>query len=42
MPEAMYMVGLMYEKGYGRSIDVFMAINWYVLIRKNKYSKKKP
>jgi TPR repeat protein len=29
----------MYEKGYGRSIDVFMAINWYNESIKLKYGK---
>jgi len=30
MPEAMYMLGLMYEKGYGIQNDICMAIYWYI------------
>ncbi|ORY20523.1 hypothetical protein LY90DRAFT_516714 [Neocallimastix californiae] len=31
IPDAMYMLGYMYEKGYGISMDISMAIYWYLI-----------
>ncbi|ORX86515.1 HCP-like protein [Anaeromyces robustus] len=39
IPEAMYMLGLMYEKGYGISNDICMAIYWYNEAAKYHYGK---